>query len=380
MPSTSINHSLPIIAAFAITSLAPLTTWAQTATLPPARTYYTDGSGRQLGVKERWGLDANGERHGKYLKFNENGLLVSSATYVHGAQTGAGVVYNNQMSNFYDSSQKRPDTKYVGNYLNGVAVGTWMGYRDNTQEHVVTLVYDKAGKQQSATYYQNGKVVQTDKMPSPTPGSGIKVSPAAPATFYVFAGGEQTKFEKMTFSIPGGNTTTTGAELLKGDALKTAVIAQYLEANSDQTPLRLLLKASKSLGVLPTKLVITNPSLTWKQFYPLVETNNAQLDGELLYYALRGTEEEKGHGSNMLIQRLINARSNESPAYKKELETNFYRCSKAANDAYSDPAKYPLRKWLYEEYKDQDALRWMNKLTASDSQNDQVNFPKLYGN
>jgi hypothetical protein len=380
MTSFSIKRSAPIVAAFTITSLAPLTTWAQATALPPARTYYTDVNGKQLGVKERWGLDANGERHGKYLRFNENGLLVNSATYVHGAQTGAGVIYNNLVSNFYNSFQKRPDTKFVGNYRNGVTVGTWMGYRDNTQEHVVTLVFDEMGKQQSATYYQNEKVVKTEKTPSPAPSSGIKVSPVAPMNFYAFASGEQAKFEKMTFQQPNDAGPITGAELLKTDALKTATIAQYLEANNDAYVARLLLRASKLLGANPSKLLITNSNLTQAQLYPMLGMESAQLDGELIYYGLRGSEDEKGHGSNLLVQRLIQARSNKSDMYKQELAANFCRCAKAANDAYADTTKYTLRRWLYEEYKDADPLKWMNKITKSDPQNDQIQFPKLYGN
>jgi hypothetical protein len=194
--------------------------------------------------------------------------------------------------------------------------------------------------------------------------------PVAQTTFYNFASGEQAKFEAMPYYVPGTTNGIKGAEILKGEALKTADIAQYIEANPDMGQVRLLLKASKALGANPAKLLITNLSLNTKQFSPLIYISSPQLDGELLYYGLRGNSEEKGQGSSLMLQRLIKARRDKVDDYKQQMEASFYRCSRAAKDAYSDTNKYPLRRWLYEEYKDQDALMWMNMLTKSDPQND----------
>ena len=363
-------------AILAITVLLPAELKAQ-GSVPPARTFFTDETGKQTGVKERWGLDAGGERNGMYMKFNQNGLVVESATFVHGVQTGPGVVYNNLVANFSNPFNKRPDTKYTGAYRAGKKVGTWEGYDDATHEHRVTVVFDANGNEQLVTYYQKGKPVRViNNQQQRAQANARPATPVKAADFYTYSAAQKAQFEKMVFNY--GTRTATGAELAAGNALKSLEFCDLLKDNNDLEPMSLLLKASKSLGANPTKLVITNASLTNDQLRPLLVLRSPQLDGELLYYGLRGSDEtEKGHGTNIIVQRLIQARGTEGEGYKNELQASFYATAKAAKDTYSDTKTYTLRRWLYDEYKDSDPVKWMNKLTASDPQNDQKLYPGL---
>lgn len=468
MTFTVVKHPLMVVTMCSVTSLAPPATWAQSAVLPPARSYHVDQYGVESKVvKERYSEDDRGEKQGVYLLYNTKGQLITKYTYTHGVKNGP--AFTIQEDYFYSASW-RLTVKSIGAYLNGKEQGVWEVYGVNSNGETGALdrraTYAN-GSLTSVTTYREGQPYATyqyagdkknglvklygtssaqyamgqyaDNMPVGTwhdagvqfekgnsltrgaylstiyrkggsltyaqgklatitdPGGKSRTAdevlhqyannqqsalplPAAPTSFYTFANGEQAKFEQMLYYVPGGTTTITGADIEKGEALKTAAIAQYLEANPSTPQVLLLLKASKALGANPAKLLITNDALSTKQFEPILYTSSPQFDGELLYYGLRGTSEEKGLGTNLMVRRLIQARRNESDGYKRELEASFYRCAKAANDAYSDTNKYPLRRWLYEEYHDQDALKWMNMLTASDPQNDQKNFPELYGN
>jgi antitoxin component YwqK of YwqJK toxin-antitoxin module len=353
-------------------------------------------NGKEQGVWEVYAVNLNGEtgaldRRATY----ERGELTTVTTYREG-KPYATYKYADDKKNgpvkVYDASSPQYAT---GQYVNNVPVGIWRDAGVQVEKGnsltggaFLNTIYRKGG---SLTYAQgklatstepNGKSRTAEEVLQQYVASQRSAVPlpATTASYYTLAPGEQAKFDRFTFNVPGGSETIVGAQLRSAEALKTATLAQYLEANTDPDATRLLLKTAKQLGANPTQLIATNPALTWKQLYPFITIESAQLDGELLYYALRGTEAEKGHGTNLIIQRLIKARSTETDAYKRELEANFYRCAKGANDAYSDPVKYPLRRWLYEEYKDQDAFQWMNRLTKSDPQNDQINFPKLYGN
>lgn len=353
-------------------------------------------NGKEQGVWEVYAVNLRGE----------TGSLDRRATYVSGELTTVTTYREGKPYATYkyaDDKKNGPVKVYdvasaqfaTGQYVNNVPVGTWHDAGVQVEKGnsltggaFLNTIYRKGA---SLTYTQGKLTAITE--PSGKSRTAEEVLqqyaasqrsavplPATATSYYTLVPGEQAKFDRLVFNVPGGSETIVGAQLRSAEALKTATLAQYIEANTDPEATRLLLKTAKQLGANPTQLIATNPALTWKQLYPFITMESAQLDGELLYYALRGTEAEKGHGTNLMLQRLIKARGNETDAYKQELEANFYRCAKAANDAYSDPVKYPLRRWLYEEYKDQDALQWMNKLTRSDPQNDQVNFPKLYGN
>jgi antitoxin component YwqK of YwqJK toxin-antitoxin module len=353
-------------------------------------------NGKEQGVWEVYAVNLRGE----------TGALDRRATYAGGELTAVTTYREGKPAATYQyagDKKNGPVKLYgasiaqyaTGQYTSNMPVGTWRDAGVQVEKGnsltggaFLSTIYRKGG---SLTYAQGKLATITEPGgKSRTPEEVLQQVaasqrsavplPATAASFYTLAPGEPAKFDRLVFNVPGGKETIVGAQLRSSEPFKTAALAQYLEANTDPDATRLLLKTARQVGANPTQLIATNPALTWTQLYPFIMLESAQLDGELLYYALRGTEAEKGHGTNLMIQRLIKARGTETDAYKRELEANFYRCAKAANDAYSDPVKYPLRRWLYEEYKDQDALQWMNRLTKSDPQNDQVNFPKLYGN
>ena len=130
------------------------------ATLLEPRTYFTDAAGKHKSVKERWNIDVTGEKHGTYLAFNPNGLLVESAIFNHGVHTGPGVHYQDLDNALAPLGQKRPNTKYVGNYSNGAMVGRWVGTDDVTKAHVITVEFNEVGEEQRVTFYQKGQVVR----------------------------------------------------------------------------------------------------------------------------------------------------------------------------------------------------------------------------
>ena len=53
------------------------------AQTPPARTYYNNRV-----VKERWFENANGQKHGKYIIYDENGEMAVYGNYVNGKKNG----------------------------------------------------------------------------------------------------------------------------------------------------------------------------------------------------------------------------------------------------------------------------------------------------
>lgn len=373
-------HRLLVAAALTLVSFMPLGAFAQTASPePPARTYFTDGNGNESkAVKERYFEDSNGERNGKYIEYNRKGYVLQSVTYLHGKKHGPAVEYLiDRFSSFTvrDHVADRNAYKSVGNYADGRKTGVWSEYLDGTKLSSKRY-YNAAGEQVKYESYDtaSGKLVPP-RTTSTVPAATNTPAATAPAltNFYAYSAAEKAAFEKTVFNY--GAKTATGAELASGTALKTVELCDLIKDNNELTPVRLLLKASKAAGANPTKLIITNAALTIDQLRPLLVLEKPQVDAELLYYGLRGSDEaEKGHGTNLIVQRLIQARGNEPIAYKKELEEHFYRCARAARDAYSNTQSFPLRRWLYDEYKDSDPVKWMNKLTPSDPLSDQ----KLY--
>ena len=362
----------------------PLGTHAQSASsAPPARTYFVDDNGNETRVvKERYFEDSNGERNGKYIEYNRKGYVLQSVTYVHGKKHGPAVEYLiDRMSsiNVTDYIADRSAVKAVGSYANDKKTGIWSDYLDGNKLWFKRY-YNAAGMQIKFESYdrKTGKLSTQNQssIPATTPTSASVVKASAPTNYYAYSPADKASFATTTFFYNGNSTT--GAKLAASNALKSMELCDLVKDNPDPTPVRLLLRASKSLGANPTKLIITNAALTIEQLRPLLVLNDAQVDAELVYYGLRGSDEaEKGHGTNLIVQRLISARRNESWVYKGKLEEAFYATAKAVKDTYSDTVIYSLRRWLYDEYKDTDPVKWMNMLTKADPENDQKLYPGL---
>jgi antitoxin component YwqK of YwqJK toxin-antitoxin module len=92
---------------------------------PQSLTQVVDGTfteyypGRQK-IKFRGEQDAEGQRHGKWVFYAENGIELSITHYIHGVREGVTIV-------------KYPNgtIHYVGEYSNDKEVGLWKTYDEN---------------------------------------------------------------------------------------------------------------------------------------------------------------------------------------------------------------------------------------------------------
>lgn len=86
---------------------------------PPCRQWYyrKDNHGNEVkdNCKEAWQVNANGQKHGKYIAYYENGNPVLSAMYSNGALNG--------YAKAFDSDGVAILAE--GNYVNGNKVGIW---------------------------------------------------------------------------------------------------------------------------------------------------------------------------------------------------------------------------------------------------------------
>ncbi|WP_147320743.1 hypothetical protein [Hymenobacter lapidiphilus] len=136
----------------------------KTTAPPPARTYFKDEYGKETKVvKERWGEDENGEKHGKYIRYFEGdmystaGQVMESSTYVHGAKTGP-AYYIGDLS----SAVRYNANKFVGNYINGNPSGVWTVYRRLDGNKVAEKhLYGADGKLLKRSEYKEGKISGT---------------------------------------------------------------------------------------------------------------------------------------------------------------------------------------------------------------------------
>jgi antitoxin component YwqK of YwqJK toxin-antitoxin module len=134
-----IKHSLLLL----IISTLILTTDLLAQSPPPARTWYYN-YGNKTSVKERWNEDAQGLKHGTYIKYFEDGEREILANYVHGKKNGQeilttystlmfqqvkAITYANFQNDILNGSYKvlLNDELILtsGNYSNQVKVGYW---------------------------------------------------------------------------------------------------------------------------------------------------------------------------------------------------------------------------------------------------------------
>lgn len=126
-----------------ILTFLSLTTYAQ---LPEVRSWYYDSLGSKISIKERYELDQNNQKHGRYLFYypNPNGKLQSEGNYVHSQKEGtwketiyifypsASIFYtrhiemkNDTPHGNYKEVSMSGDTVLIGEYKNGKMHGYW---------------------------------------------------------------------------------------------------------------------------------------------------------------------------------------------------------------------------------------------------------------
>jgi antitoxin component YwqK of YwqJK toxin-antitoxin module len=97
-------------------TLLPLISFSQEV---PCREWYytTDSNGNQIKgrCKQAWQVNSNGQKHGKFIQYQENGNPDYVKTYSNGVATGSFVEYN----------ADGVTVLMQGNYLNGNKVGKW---------------------------------------------------------------------------------------------------------------------------------------------------------------------------------------------------------------------------------------------------------------
>ena len=158
--STSFNKSLrSCLSVGFIAIFLTISNNAQAQTpAPPARTYHVDESGNETRVvKERWAEDEDGERHGKYIRYDDNGKVRENATYVHGAKTGPAYIISDI------SSRVRYDrNKFVGNYTDGNRTGLWKIYKRSDNSLEAKRWYNENSIITNEIKFENGKIVSCE--------------------------------------------------------------------------------------------------------------------------------------------------------------------------------------------------------------------------
>jgi hypothetical protein len=370
------SPSLRIIAtAFLLGYGVPHRAVAQTGTtVPPARTYYLDSEDKRLGVKERWAEDANGEKNGAYLRYNAQGAVVESSTFVHGAQTGAGRSYE-----YFTAGTRFSLTgKSSGNYRDGRRVGTWTTTDSKGALYKMDVYQD--GNLLTSTYYNQGRPVAI-RHDAPVAASAATTAGTSPGSFYYYLPAEKEQFLAMKFSLPERPERLTGAELLKPEyreyLTRGVLLAKLVHECGSARQIELLLKQIKSMGGNPLKSVMQESVWDCRGGACVSDyesLNSDQVVGELLYYGMVGTDTEDN--VKMLLWNNRGVMGKQQAA----IQDHFAACARANHDPHADAFRYPLRFWLYEKFAQGDPLRWMNTVTKSDPARDPQMFPSLYGN
>ena len=110
---------------------------------PPARTWYQNDYGRNTTVKERWTEDANGLKHGTYIKYFKDGKREILGHYTHDVANGvwevsvniqnvlqniSSITYTNMVNGVQEGASRTVCNGVVifqGNYSNDEKVGYW---------------------------------------------------------------------------------------------------------------------------------------------------------------------------------------------------------------------------------------------------------------
>lgn len=131
---------------------------AQASSTPPARTYHVDQYGRESKVvKERWGENASGQKHGIYLRYTTKGAPIEKFTYVNGVKNGPAFEV---FDDYFYSMNFRSDKKMIGSYVNGKMNGGWKVYDlnyDGSDGSLDRVELYAAGVIKKAVIYRSGR-------------------------------------------------------------------------------------------------------------------------------------------------------------------------------------------------------------------------------
>lgn len=204
---------------------------------------------------------------------------------------------------------------------------------------------------------------------TPTAPAATTLTKAAPAaqvkadeTFYTLTAAEDATFTKTSFKTDEGDMT--GDKLVASKYMTTAAIADLIRLNPANAAL-ILKKAYVVMGnKTPIKLMMQNTRLREETTNPLVKTYEPRVLGEMIYYGLRGVGTDKGIDTAFVIKRVIAQLASAGDSKKRSIEAWFNACAKSGDiEKYRDTEKYPLRKWLYDQFRNEDPYKWMNHIT-----------------
>ncbi|MDO7849571.1 hypothetical protein Q5H92_24630 [Hymenobacter sp. M29] len=428
----SLPHLLPAGAIIVSLLLGEGAVHAQST--PPARTYHVDQYGRETKVvKERWGENASGQKHGTYLRYYTDGTPVAKFTYVNGKKNG---------DSYEITNERWGRVKSSGAYVNDLPQGWWTSIYVNGSElisktlyvsGVVTSVIEYSKGKRSATYtytkghqtgvarvfgnsevefasgqYVDGKpsgtwlnaansseIISYKKGYKLTFADGKAVSatntlgkPVALVSesevamqlanaktqketanrratldpdFFVKDNQFKQSFLQEQFRGINGEGMR-GDDLIKSGILKQPDISDLIRFNPNLAA-SIIKMSFIETGVSPIKMIMTTGQTAMdKMAKALIDIHSPQVSGELLYWALRGVAEEKRVLVEYATKDIISRLGNNSAEYKALVEKRFYDIALA--EKQYDPKSYPLRRWLYEQYKKDEPYLWMNKLTA----------------
>jgi antitoxin component YwqK of YwqJK toxin-antitoxin module len=260
-----------------------------------------------------------------------------------------------------------------GSYLAGKPVGVWQnaalsaggsieyrkGYKVTFSNGTAVSVTDDHGK---VTPVQELKRQQAASVAS---AATAKVnSQHAAEAFYTLTREEDAAFLKTSFTTDEG--VKSGAELLATNYLTTDAISNLIKLNPGETEVRLILKKAYVVqgNKTPIRLLMQNTYLRDNTTLPLMKLGEPRVLGEMIYYGLRGVGTDKGIDTGFIIKDVIRRLGSWGDGKKRSIETWFNLCAQNGDlVAYRDTTKYPLRRWLYDQFKNDDPYQWMNHLT-----------------
>lgn len=204
--------------------------------------------------------------------------------------------------------------------------------------------------------------IPTAPTAAPTIKNVSTVDKKAEQFFYKLTAEENVTFMKSTFTTEEGDMT--GDKLVTSKYMTTSEIASLIKLNPTMVPL-ILKKAYVVMGNrTPIKLLMQYPGLREETSNPIVKLGEPRLLGEMVYYGLRGVGSDKGIDTALVIRRVITQLASFSNEKKRDIEWWFNLCAQSSDiEKYRDTAKYPLRKWLYDQFKKDDPYKWMNHIT-----------------
>lgn len=294
----------------------------------------------------------------------KDGKPVAAYTYdKQKLRTGQAEVYANGDEN----------TSASGNYAADKPVGVWQnaalskdgsieyrkGYKVTFSNATAVSVTDDHGK---VTPVLELKRQQAASVAS---AATAKVSSQhAAEAFYTLTREEDAAFLKTSFTTDEG--VKSGAELLATNYLTTDAISNLIKLNPSETEVRLILKKSYVVqgNKTPIRLLMQNTYLRDNTTLPLMKLGEPRVLGEMIYYGLRGVGTDKGIDTGFIIKDVIERLASWGDGKKRSIETWFNLCAQNGDlVAYRDTTKYPLRRWLYDQFKNDNPYRWMNHLT-----------------